>query len=186
MRTPFRQVGATRALAIVCLGLVLVAGLFLHARLNKDPAADLARAEARNVTELASALWANVPGRDFSSLSTRQALEARLIPAPMLRHSGPPVRSAWGTEVEVLPYKVAQEGDALMVRYKDLPPSACNSLIVELAPSLYDIQVHRRSVMAGGRAVGSDVSSACQGASTTVDFIYQPEFIPGTAMARSR
>lgn len=182
IRSPFKQVGAARTLAVACLAILLVGGFFMHARVNKDPGAELARVEAGNVMKLASSLWTGTPDRDFSAVSTHKALEEKFVPAPMLRPSGPPVRNSWGTEVQVLPYQIRDEGDAFMIRYRDLPPSACRALVEKLGPSLYDVQIHRWSVMAGGRAVASDVANACQGTSATVDFIYQPEFIPGTAM----
>lgn len=164
---------------------LMVMALVVQSWVNHEPGQDLVAQETRNLRQLESAIWSGSPDKDFSNLSTASAVQAHLIPAPMLRSSGALVRSGWGGAIVVEPHGVRSSADGFLVRYELLPSLACTQLTRAMTARAYDIRVNGDSVLPSGGAQATDVSRACAMGQATVDFVFHPDLIPGTALPRS-
>lgn len=164
------------------LAIALLAGLALHAYQAHQRVPARVAEEAGRLEALARAVWTTTPGRDFSALDVKQAIARRQVPSGMLRPTGAPVRSAWGTPVELLPHAVVRPADGFIVRYRNLPPSACVQLLVAMGPKIYDARIDQRPVMAASGPDLSLVRPLCAAHPDRVDFIFHPDLVPGTAM----
>lgn len=176
------QSGRSWVLPLLAFAAFVVVGLVLHSWVNRQPGQELVSKEAQNIRQLADSVWNSYAPEGFDELTTASAIQAQLIPAPMLRATGAPVRSAWGGSVELLPHGVRQEADGFLVRYLQLPPAACSQLAKAMQPMVYDIRVNGESVMPSAGADSLDLQRACGLGQATVDFIYHPDLIPGTAL----
>lgn len=181
----FSQSGRTWVLPLLAFAAFLVAGLLLQSWLNRQPGQELVAKEAQNLRRLGEAVWVSSNGQGFGDLTTASAIQDQLVPASMLRTSGAPVRSAWGGGVELLPHTVRAEADGFLVRYLLLPPDACGQLAKSMQSVVYDIQVNGESVAPSSGATSVDVKRACGMGQATVDFVYHPDLIPGTALPHS-
>lgn len=181
-----RQQGRSWAWPLATLAAVLVVVGLVHSMVNRQPGQDMVGQEVRQLRTLANTVWSSSPQGDFSDLTTARAIQEQLIPAPMLRTTGAPVRSAWGGPVELYPDGVRAPADGFKVRYLLLPPQACNQMIQSMESWTYDIRVNGQSVLPHTGADSTDRQRECGMGQATVDFVFHPDLIPGTALARYR
>ena len=180
-----RQAGRSWVLPLLAFAAFLAAGLLLQSWINRKPGQELVAKEVQNLRRLGESIWASSNGQGFGDLTTASAIQAQLVPASMLRASGAPVRSSWGGGVELLPHTVREQADGFLVRYLLLPPDACGQLATSMQSMVYDIRVNGESVSPGSGATSVDLKRACGMGQATVDFVYHPDLIPGTALPQS-
>ena len=162
----------------------LVVGLLLQSWLNHEPGQQLVERETRGLRQLSQAVWNSTPDKDFTGLNTASAIQDRLVPVSMLRDSGHLVRNSWGGAVEIKPHGVRATADGFLVQYHSLPPLACTQLVRSTMSFTYDIRVNGHSVLASSGARPEELDRACRMGQSTVDFVFHPDLVPGTALPR--
>ena len=123
------------------------------------------------------------PTHDFSGLDLSRAMTQGWVPAAMLRAEGWPVRTRWGTEIDLAAHSIRSPADGFVLRYRRLPATVCAPLAHALGRSAHGVRVNDRDVMGLDGVDLDEASTACAG-EPTLEASFHADLFPGTALRR--
>lgn len=141
--------------------------------------------EVSNLKTLAHGLQHGYPERDYSLLTTHDAIGRELVPGPMFRGGGRTIRSAWGTSIDMAPHTVLKTADGFVVTYAGVPSLPCQQLGRALAGEVYELKVSGKTILAPDGFDPEKAEQHCtrtEGA--TMEFFFHPELVPQTGVLR--
>lgn len=147
----------------------------------------LAKLSAQNIEQIGDKVYKGHPekGGNFSDLTLGEAVAKFWIPAEMLRTTGVPARTRWGTKIDLQPHTVIGYGDGFSVVFYKIPKEACEEIPNFLTSRMYDVIINETSVLSPvGLDKGLVVDACFKNESSTMEFVFHDELVPKTAVLR--